>query len=276
MVGSTIQSMTSLGQVPTNWFVVATGDFNADGKGDILWQDTQGNLAIWFMNGAQVIAAQAVGKLPANWVVVQADRNGWIFLRNTVTNEVGIWVMQGNTVAQAMDFGAVPAQWSIAGIGDFDNNGFSDILWRDASGNVAIWLLRSSLAGPQIASLAVLGNVSTKLDDRRNRRFQRRRHGRYPLGRQYRQRGGVVHERHGHLVRRHVRERRHELERPVGQLRVMNPLGSALGTRSFRFRVPSIFWSTRGKLSSCSAGHDPPWIATSLGRMRTSRPQGLQ
>jgi hypothetical protein len=36
----------------TNSPIVETGDFNGDGMSDILWRDTSGNTAIWFMNGA--------------------------------------------------------------------------------------------------------------------------------------------------------------------------------------------------------------------------------
>jgi hypothetical protein len=39
------------GNVNTVWSVVGTGD--GDGNGDILWRDTSGDSAIWFMNGAQ-------------------------------------------------------------------------------------------------------------------------------------------------------------------------------------------------------------------------------
>ena len=54
-----------------------------------------------------------------------------------------------------MNFGVVPLSWTIAGIGDFDRNGSTDILWRDASGNVGIWLMK----GTSILSTAVLGDV---------------------------------------------------------------------------------------------------------------------
>jgi hypothetical protein len=33
----------------------------------------------------------------------------------------------------------VAGQWSIQLTGDFNGDGMSDILWRDTSGNVAIW-----------------------------------------------------------------------------------------------------------------------------------------
>jgi hypothetical protein len=159
MNGVQIGSVNSFSPVPTNWFVAATGEFNANGMGDILWEDNQGNLAIWFMNGAQVTSALAAGQMPANWVIVGADNKGVIFLRNTATGEFGVWVMQGATVAQSVDFGVVPLTWTIAGIGDFDGNGSSDILWRDNLGNVAIWLMQESTQSITILSTAGLGNI---------------------------------------------------------------------------------------------------------------------
>jgi hypothetical protein len=40
-------------------------------------------------------------------------------------------------------------------VGDFDGDRRADILWRDASGDVAIWLMD----GPRIASFHRVGNV---------------------------------------------------------------------------------------------------------------------
>jgi membrane-bound lytic murein transglycosylase B len=34
-----------------SWTPVRAADFNGDGKADILWQNTDGSLAIWLMNG---------------------------------------------------------------------------------------------------------------------------------------------------------------------------------------------------------------------------------
>jgi hypothetical protein len=37
-------------------------------KSDILWRDSSGNVAIWFMNGAQASGA-GVGSVPTNWTI---------------------------------------------------------------------------------------------------------------------------------------------------------------------------------------------------------------
>jgi hypothetical protein len=43
----------------------------------------------------------------------------------------------------------------MAATGDFDGAGKSDILWRDGSGNIALWFMN----GTQIASTAGVGNA---------------------------------------------------------------------------------------------------------------------
>ena len=38
-----------------SWKAIGTGDFNDDGHSDILWQNTNGQAAIWEMNGTNEI-----------------------------------------------------------------------------------------------------------------------------------------------------------------------------------------------------------------------------
>ena len=49
--------------------------YNGDGKSDILWRDNSGNVAIWFMNGAQVTQFAGVATVPTIWSIqgVNAD-----------------------------------------------------------------------------------------------------------------------------------------------------------------------------------------------------------
>jgi hypothetical protein len=44
--------------------------------------------------------------------------------------------------------------WSIAGVGDYNGDGTSDILWRDASGTVAVWQMQN---GRMFASTGIAG-----------------------------------------------------------------------------------------------------------------------
>jgi hypothetical protein len=75
MNGGQVLSSAGLGTVPTGWTIATTGDFNGDGKSDILWRDAGGNTVIWFMNGAQVSSTASLGTVPIAWTIqaVNAD-----------------------------------------------------------------------------------------------------------------------------------------------------------------------------------------------------------
>ena len=51
MNGTSFIGGGGLGNPGPSWHVAGTGDFNGDGKADILWQNDDGTPAIWLMNG---------------------------------------------------------------------------------------------------------------------------------------------------------------------------------------------------------------------------------
>jgi hypothetical protein len=69
VAGAAVLSSGGLGTVPTVWTVAQTGDYDGDGKSDLLWRDTGGNTAMWFMNGTTVASSAAFGNIPTNWTV---------------------------------------------------------------------------------------------------------------------------------------------------------------------------------------------------------------
>jgi FG-GAP-like repeat len=90
----------------STWKPITAADFNADGKDDILWQNTNGAVAIWEMTGNGAGTTTAI------------KPNG-----------------QFNVDA----FGIGPT-WDIVAARDFDNDSKADLLWQNKdSGAVALW-----------------------------------------------------------------------------------------------------------------------------------------
>ena len=69
MNGAAVLSAGGLGNIATTWSIVQTGDYDGNGKSDLLWRDNVGNTAIWFMNGVALSSTGSLGNIPTVWTV---------------------------------------------------------------------------------------------------------------------------------------------------------------------------------------------------------------
>ena len=66
-------SMTSNQVADTNWRIVGVGDYNRDGKPDLIWRDTTsggaGWIGIWLMDGTTLLSSVATNpeNHPLTW-----------------------------------------------------------------------------------------------------------------------------------------------------------------------------------------------------------------
>ena len=68
--GLQILQSVSVGTVGTDWQIIETGDFNGDGKSDILWRSSSfGAIAMWFMNGGQIMQSEGIGFIGNDWTI---------------------------------------------------------------------------------------------------------------------------------------------------------------------------------------------------------------
>jgi uncharacterized repeat protein (TIGR03803 family) len=127
----------------------------------IVWQNTDGQAALWQMDGTSKIASALVNPNPGpGWRVVgsgdfSGNGNSDILWQNA-SGQAAIWEMDGTTkIAGALIAGNPGPSWTEVGTGDFNGDGNSDILWQNTDGQVAIWEMDGT---NKIGSAVVAGN----------------------------------------------------------------------------------------------------------------------
>lgn len=144
--------------IPTQWQIVANGDFNGDTTTDLIWQNSQtGDVSYWLMNGPQRIASDYIARnIPLAWKVVgAADFNGDgsldLVWQNIQTGDTLVWYMDGVTWTGSYNYlgRGIPTQWRIAGVADMNSDGMPDLIWTNIqTGDVSFWAMN----GTSIAS----------------------------------------------------------------------------------------------------------------------------
>jgi hypothetical protein len=159
-----------------SWRIAGTGDFNCDGWPDILWRSngTGGKNQVWYMRGVNRIG---IGYLLAqpdlNWEVGGVgdfNRDGYpdILWRHYGTGgQNQVWYMKG---AARKGTATVPTfanlDWKIGGVGDFNRDGYPDILWRldGTGGKNAVWYMKG-VTQTQSANLPALADINWRIEN---------------------------------------------------------------------------------------------------------------
>ena len=69
MAGGAIGGGGSPGSPGTDWSIAGLGDFNGDGKADIVWRHTSGQVYIWYMSGTAIGGGGSPGTATSDWQI---------------------------------------------------------------------------------------------------------------------------------------------------------------------------------------------------------------
>jgi len=142
--------------VDLSWSVQATGDFNGDGQMDLVWRHTSGEITQWLGaansqggGSANLSDNFQIGgaKVDNSWhIVTSGDFNGDGFddlIWRHTSGEITQWLgsSTGGFSDNYANAGAkVDNSWKIAASGDFNGDGFDDLIWRHTGGEITEWL----------------------------------------------------------------------------------------------------------------------------------------
>ena len=141
----------ALTQVDTYWEILGSGDFNGDGRDDVLWISDASELSNWLatpsggfaVNDSHAFSQTSTQQNPAGIGDFNGDGRDDILWRNAATGALTDWlgsaagsftINDGNALQQ------VPIDWQVAGTGDFNGDGRDDVLWRNDNGALSNWL----------------------------------------------------------------------------------------------------------------------------------------
>ena len=141
--------LNSVVNVPTEWHIQGIGDFNGDGEDDVLWRNDSGLLVDWLGQANGSVSENyfnSVADVPLEWhVEAIGDFNGdgrddilWRHDTGVIENWLG--EADGGFVDNYQNsVAAVSLDWHVAEIGDFNDDGRDDILWRPSNGDIIDW-----------------------------------------------------------------------------------------------------------------------------------------
>jgi FG-GAP-like repeat len=156
-------SRVDLGNVGVNVVSVLDppDDTNGDHTTDVVWRENTGRVALWEMQGVNILDNEFVADVATHWRIIDADsdfdgdgNSDILWQENTGT--LVLWTMDGPTILSNTVVNVpIPDHWRIVDTGDFTADGRGDILWRESSGRVVLW----EMDGANVVSNTLVGDV---------------------------------------------------------------------------------------------------------------------
>ena len=170
-----------------DWTPAIVTDLDRSGAADIVWQHTDGSLALWRLTGTNVLRNDDLQRHDSpQWKLRGAsDFNGdgdpdYVWQHDT-TGQIQIWYMRAGRVAfssfdqwfQPFVLESAPLgpgvvadlNWKIVGTGDFNRDGFPDLVWQhEGDGRVAVWKMHgAALAEASVIPFDPVADLNWKI-----------------------------------------------------------------------------------------------------------------
>src|SRR5215208_1386353 len=148
---------------PTCALASKLGDFNGDGRSDLLFRRTDGMISQYLMNGFEFIAINLLGGVGVDFTLVavadfNGDRNADMLFRRASDGMLSLYLLNGPQLLGAQLLGAIGTDWDLVGAADFDGDGRADMLFRRKSDGMLSLYLMHGFQMLQAQLLGAIGN----------------------------------------------------------------------------------------------------------------------
>ncbi len=146
-----------------SWYVAASGDFNLDGRTDVVVHNRlSGQYFYRYLNGTTSLGNSPILSRPLPWYIVgAADMNGDgrtdLLWRNKSTGQNELALMNNTAVLGSVALPAMPLTFYVGATADYTADGRRDIVWHNpASGQVLLW----RMSGTSLSSTSTIGSMT--------------------------------------------------------------------------------------------------------------------
>ncbi len=138
-----------LGGVDTaQWNFAGTGDVTGDGAHDILWRHNGGLVGFWNSSDDSWVS---LGSADEHWQILETgdfDNDGiYEILWQNDSGLVGSWDYDhssGSVTWNSFGDANTLAGYDFSAVGDYNGDGFEDILWCDGNDNYKVWSIENN------------------------------------------------------------------------------------------------------------------------------------